>query len=105
MPWWLFHFLESTLGNFSALCLFFPCTVMVCLYTQIFIVAKQHVRMIRDKSNCLNDRGRGGLIKHSESKAAKTLSIVLGVFIFCCVPLYVLHLTGSLTSLSITFLL
>ncbi|XP_073331617.1 trace amine-associated receptor 13c-like [Pagrus major] len=89
----------------SALCVFFPCTVMVCLYTQIFIVAKQHVRKIGDKNNCSNDRGRGGLVKQSESKAAKTLSIVLGVFIFCCMPLYVLHLIGVLASVSIPFLL
>ena len=89
----------------SALRVFFPCTVMGCLYAQIFFVAKQHVRKTEDKNNCLNDRGRVRLIKKSESKAAKTLSIVLGVFIFCCVPLYLLHLIGSLASLRIPFLL
>ncbi|XP_036968676.1 trace amine-associated receptor 13c-like [Acanthopagrus latus] len=89
----------------SALCVFFPCTVMVCLYAKIFVVAKQHVRKIGDKNNYLNDRGRVGLVKKSESKAAKTLSIVLGVFIFCCVPLYLLYLIDSLTSWSIPPLL
>ncbi|XP_036969041.1 trace amine-associated receptor 13c-like [Acanthopagrus latus] len=74
----------------SILCFFFPCTVMVCLYMHIFDVAKQQARKFRDKNHCLNDRGKGGLVKQSECKAAKTLSIVLGVFIFCYVPLYVL---------------
>ena len=81
----------------SALCFFFPCTVMVCLYTKIFVVAEQHVRKIGDKNNSLNDRGRGGLIKQSESKAAKTLSIVLGVFIFCWMPFFMQYIIDPLT--------
>ncbi|XP_030287610.1 trace amine-associated receptor 13c-like [Sparus aurata] len=85
----------------SAFCFFFPCTVMVCLYTKIFIVAEQHVRKIGDKNKCSNDRGRGGLIKHSESKAAKTLSIVLGVFIFCWMPFFMQYIIDPLTGFHI----
>uniref|UniRef100_A0A671UE46 G-protein coupled receptors family 1 profile domain-containing protein n=1 Tax=Sparus aurata TaxID=8175 RepID=A0A671UE46_SPAAU len=76
----------------SAFCFFFPCTVMVCLYTKIFIVAEQHVRKIGDKNKWF--------VKKSECKAAKTLSIVLGAFIFCWIPLFTISITEPLTGFS-----
>ncbi|XP_073331614.1 trace amine-associated receptor 13c-like [Pagrus major] len=99
----LYNPLVGILG--SAIYFFFPCTVMVCLYTQIFIVAKQHVRKIGDKNNCSNVRGRGGLFKKSECKAAKTLSIVLGVFIFCWMPWFLQSIIVPLNGFRIPGLL
>ena len=84
----------------SMICFFFPCTVMVCLYTQIFFVAKEHVRKIGDKSTCSNDKGRGGSIKQSECKAAKILGIVLGAYIVCWMPFFINSIIDTYTGFS-----
>ena len=88
-------------GTFVAFTDFlFPCAVMVGLYTKIFCVAKEHARKIEDISHCKSDRGRGGQIKRSEQKAAKTLSIVLCAYIFCWMPFFLALIIDAYTSFS-----
>ncbi|XP_049432663.1 trace amine-associated receptor 13c-like [Epinephelus fuscoguttatus] len=84
----------------SVISFFFPCTVMVCLYTKVFIVAKEQVKKINNMSNCSDDRARDGLIKQSEHKAAKTLGIVVGAFIFCWMPFFIISAVDPHTGFS-----
>uniref|UniRef100_W5NL82 Trace amine associated receptor 13a n=1 Tax=Lepisosteus oculatus TaxID=7918 RepID=W5NL82_LEPOC len=66
-----------------------PCSVMTTLYIKIFIVAKRHAKVINSlKNNNSKDKRRNKISKKSERKAAKTLGIVVFVFLFCWVPYY-----------------
>ncbi|XP_066534039.1 trace amine-associated receptor 13c-like [Hoplias malabaricus] len=75
----LFNALWSVLDTVIAFIL--PCSVMVCLYAQIFLVSRKHSRKI--ETTKISQR-----VKH-ENKAAKTLGIVVGAFIFCWMPFYI----------------
>ncbi|XP_061097632.1 trace amine-associated receptor 4-like [Conger conger] len=75
-----------------------PCTVMMALYLKIFYVAKIQARKIhcsmgmtaaqQDRSNCTSEQ--------REKKAAKTLGIVLGVFLLCWLPFVMMLIVDPL---------
>ncbi|XP_064197278.1 trace amine-associated receptor 4-like [Anguilla rostrata] len=81
-------FFNKEEGMMAALVAFFiPGTVMIALYMKIFYVAKVQARKI----NCNLAMTRAQCNKkctseQTERKAAKTLAIVLGVFLLCWLP-------------------
>ncbi|XP_052441487.1 trace amine-associated receptor 4-like [Carassius gibelio] len=64
---------------------FLPGTMMSSLYVKIFYVAQKHAKV-------MSERVTGGLKSqssaHRERKAAKTLAIVMGVYLFCWLPYF-----------------
>ncbi|XP_030637507.1 trace amine-associated receptor 4-like [Chanos chanos] len=68
---------------------FIPGTIMSCLYIKIFHVARKHARVISDRMAgvaCHELKNR--VSEQRERKAAKTLAIVMCVFLLCWVPFF-----------------
>ncbi|XP_043935433.1 trace amine-associated receptor 4-like, partial [Protopterus annectens] len=86
---------------FNCILLFIaPATVMVCIYIKIFSVARRHAKA------SMSQNGRAGKSKlhissKSERKAAKTLSIVMGIFIICWLPTVVFSICDSFFNYSV----
>ncbi|XP_035287197.1 trace amine-associated receptor 13c-like [Anguilla anguilla] len=63
-----------------------PCSMIVIINLKIFAIAKKHANKIRSVRKCpKNDHGSMA----SERKAAKSLGILVAVFLLCLVPYYV----------------
>ncbi|XP_056336608.1 trace amine-associated receptor 4-like [Danio aesculapii] len=67
---------------------FLPGAIMSTLYMKIFHVARKHAKVMSEKVT-------GGLKSQSsaqrERKAAKTLAIVMGVFLLCWMPIFTVN--------------
>ncbi|XP_073673248.1 trace amine-associated receptor 4-like [Garra rufa] len=72
---------------------FLPGMIMSSLYLKIFHVAQKHAKV-------MSERVTGGMKSqssaHRERKAAKTLAIVMGVFLFCWLPIFIAALIDSI---------
>ncbi|XP_056419582.1 trace amine-associated receptor 4-like [Hyla sarda] len=88
----------------SMLCFFIPGTLMIGLYMHIFSVAKKQVKLINTIPNSVNQKKsrKGKTLVNAENKAARTLSLVMGVFILCWLPFFILTVTDPYVSFSIS---
>ncbi|KAM4693055.1 trace amine-associated receptor 4-like [Discoglossus pictus] len=78
-------------GAISASVSFFiPGTLMIGIYIHIFSVARKHAKAISShpSSNPVNINTKSKVSLRRESKAARTLSIVMVFFIFCWLPFF-----------------
>nr|XP_033795574.1 trace amine-associated receptor 4-like [Geotrypetes seraphini] len=83
----------------SLIAFFIPGTVMIGIYIHIFTVARKQARKTEKfPAASLSETKKVSVKK--ESKAAKTLSIVMGVFILCWLPFFILTITDPFINFS-----
>ncbi|XP_061697786.1 trace amine-associated receptor 4-like [Syngnathoides biaculeatus] len=70
-----------------------PLAVIMVLYMRVFVVAVSQVRAMRSRVGILILRGT--TVKSSELKAARTLGVVVVVFIMCIMPYFCIAISGQ----------
>ncbi|XP_072235479.1 trace amine-associated receptor 13c-like [Leuresthes tenuis] len=79
-----------------------PCAIMVVLYTRVFVVAVSQVRLTRQQT-VIGIITAAPIAKRSEWKAARTLGVVIAVFLMCFCPYYYPSLAGEDISTSLSY--
>lgn len=79
-----------------------PLSVIILLYMRVFVVALSQASILR--SHISATATNTVTIKRSTLKAARTLGIVLLVFIFCFCPYYIPSLTGPESMSSLVYI-
>ncbi|XP_068590268.1 trace amine-associated receptor 13c-like [Cebidichthys violaceus] len=86
-----------------------PITVIIVLYLRIFVVAVSQAQVMRSHIAAVSQQSSVGVTaKKSEMKAARTLGVVVVVFLICFCPYYSPSFTGEViedSSSSSTFVL
>ncbi|XP_069461349.1 trace amine-associated receptor 4-like [Ambystoma mexicanum] len=86
----------------SLITFFIPGTVMVGIYVHIFTVANKQAKQIdTQKTMSMHEsKGCNKVPQKKEHKAAQTLSIVMGVFILCWLPFFILTIADPFLGFS-----
>ncbi|XP_053298210.1 adenosine receptor A2b [Pleuronectes platessa] len=72
------------------ICVLLPLLIMLGIYLKIFTVARKQLRKIELKCVGNGDSHNHGLLQ-KEIRAAKSLSIIVGLFAFCWLPVHILN--------------
>ncbi|XP_027016337.2 trace amine-associated receptor 13c-like [Tachysurus fulvidraco] len=79
----------------------FPLSVIIILFSRVFVIAKKHVTAIREHNNHTRPKTQK-ITSHSmksERKAAKVLGILVSVFLLCLLPYCIYSLIGYVIEL------
>uniref|UniRef100_A0A673B348 G-protein coupled receptors family 1 profile domain-containing protein n=2 Tax=Sphaeramia orbicularis TaxID=375764 RepID=A0A673B348_9TELE len=78
-----------------------PVTVIIFLYMRVFVVALSQARAMRSHITSVQIQASVSVtVKKSELKAARTLGVVVLVFLICLCPYYFVVITGQDTLLN-----
>lgn len=80
-------------------CFFAPCTVMIGIYVKIFIVSERHAKIVKQRAAHMKEISTQ-ISQQKDRKAAKTLSIVMGVFMACWLPVFITILVDPFLNFS-----
>lgn len=79
----------------STISFYVPTCVIIFVYLRIFSVARRQARQIASHNNAamrLQNNSKGKPSMARERKAAKTLAIIMGVFIICWLPFFIVNI-------------
>ncbi|XP_028250384.1 trace amine-associated receptor 1-like [Parambassis ranga] len=83
-----------------------PVTTIIVLYMRVFVVAVSQARAMRSHITAVSLQHSGTLTsRKSELKAARTLGILVVVFLTCFCPFYCVYLSGENSPTTVVFLL
>ncbi|XP_061074332.1 trace amine-associated receptor 13c-like [Conger conger] len=69
----------------------FPCSMIIIIYLNIFVIARKHANKIRSVRKCPKIKK---VSMASERKAAKSLGVLVAVFLVCLLPYYISAFLG-----------
>ena len=76
----------------STISFYIPCIVMLSIYFKLYIYARRHVEVIK-RTHTAERFQDGGKMSYrvSDHKAAVTLGIIMGVFLMCLLPFFIIN--------------
>ncbi|XP_029980816.1 trace amine-associated receptor 13c-like [Sphaeramia orbicularis] len=87
-------------GAIDLVCTFIlPILIIIVLYLRVFVVAVTQAHAMRSQIASVRNHDQAPTVKKTELKAARTLGIVVIVFLCCFCPYYYPSLTGEDTSI------
>jgi dopamine D1-like receptor len=86
----------------SCVSFYIPCIIMVSIYVRLYVYARRHAEVIRKTYTAERfqvgngSAGNKGSYKVSDHKAALTLGVIMGVFLVCWFPFFVVNLVKAI---------